>query len=106
MAAKAYAEFRATVMLCGNFMEVFYVLQELCEKLHKEAEKRAACAQHWMDFLVSAVRENSYLTLGHGQQHYATMPWGECRHCVTRSFGPPEYEALAEAVDRMLWLAE
>ena len=105
MAAAAYAEFRAAVMLSGSFVEVYYLLRELAERLHKEDEKQAACVQHWMEFLVSAVRDNSYLTLGHGQQHYSTMPWGECKHCITRSFGPSEYEALEEAVDRMFGLA-
>jgi hypothetical protein len=105
MAAAALAEFRAAVMLSSSFVEVYYLLRELAECLHKEDEKQAVCVHHWMEFLVSAVRDNSNLTLGHGQQHYASMPWDECRHCITRSFGPTEYEALEEAVERMFELA-
>ena len=105
MADAAYDEFLATVLICGSFVDVYYVLRRLAGKLHVDIDEKAACVQHWMGFLVASVRDNSFLTLGHSQQHSYTMPWGECRHCITRAFGPPEFEALEEAVMRMLWLA-
>ena len=105
MADVAYAEYHAIVLLSGSFVDVYHVVRRLSGKLHVDADEKAAFVQHWMGFLVAAVRDNSTLTLGHSQQHSVTMPWGECRHCLTCSFGPSEFEALEEAVMRMLWLA-
>ena len=102
MADEAFNEFLVTASICGSFIDVYHVLQRLGDQLHASADERSEFVQHWMGYLVAYVRDNSYLTLGHTNQHSYTMPWGECPHCITRAFGDTEFEALEAAVNRML----
>jgi hypothetical protein len=99
---EALSEYLVTTSICGTFVDVYHVTRRLGDQLHVNPDDKSEFVQRWMGYLVGYVRDHSYLTLGHSTQHSATMPWGECRHCIERAFGETEFEALEIAVSRMI----
>ena len=102
MASEAKREFEACTRIVGSLNQVHELVQQLSTRLLADPESRVEFTETWTCFLVEEVRENSSLTHGHTQQHWEGMPWHGCRHCLGRLLGPWEYEALEEAVGRML----
>ena len=102
MTSAAMGEFQAMTRIASCLNEVYVLIQYLSARLLPDAGRRAVFVETWMAFVVEEVRDNSGLTHGHTQQHYAGMPWDSCRHCLQRMLGPWEVTALEEAVERMM----
>jgi hypothetical protein len=102
MANEAKREFEACTRLVGNLNQLHVLVRQLSMRLLSDPESRVEFTETWTCFLVEEVRENSGLTQGHSQQHWEGMPWQGCRHCMGRLLGEWEFEALEEAVSRML----
>jgi hypothetical protein len=99
---RAKREFGACTLLVGNLNQLHVLVRRLSVCIHTEPGERSEFTEKWTCYLVEWVRENSGLTHGHTQQHWEGMPWQSCRHCMGRLLGEWEFEALEEAVSRML----
>ena len=104
MTTAALQVFKACARLATNLNEVCGLVQNLSASLHSDPGRRAEFSEIWASYLIEEVRENSGITQGHSKQHYAGMPYDECRHCMGRVMGPMEMEALEEAIGRMLYM--